>query len=271
MHTLDLAFAAAATLDRVRRERPLVHVIANLVTMLDVANATLAIGARPVMAQAPEEVEEITAGARALVLNLGTPSRERLAAMRLAGLSANAHRIPIVMDPVGVGASAFREQEFQNLRRVRFSILRGNAGEMGALAGITTALSGVDAVHGDYDREAISRALASELECIVVIAGSPDWVSDGKRSWIVGNGSPKLQQITGGGDIQSAIIGAAAAVEPDSHLAATFGLVWLGIAAEQAAANSQSHGLGTFRVALFDALSNLDTETVRRSAKITRL
>ena len=105
----DLVQATWGALERVRREKPLLHIITNFVTMNDVANATLVIGARPVMAHAREEVEEITFRARALVLNLGTPSRERVDVMQRAAQVANSHNIPIIFDPVGVGASTFRQ------------------------------------------------------------------------------------------------------------------------------------------------------------------
>jgi hydroxyethylthiazole kinase len=260
--------AAASTLERVRLQRPLIHLISNLVTLLDVANATLAIGARPVMAHAPEEVEEICRAARALVVNLGTPSRERIQAMRLAGLSANATGIPVVLDPVGIGASQFRKQAMQTLRSVQFAIIRGNAAEMGLLAGKPVTFSGVDTLKADYDRQVVARTLAEEFRTTVVVAGSPDYVSNGKRVWTIENGSEWLRRITGAGDMQSAMIAAAAAVEGDPLVAAASGIAWLGIAAEQAALESKSVGPGTFRAALFDALGNLDPEAVIRMARI---
>lgn len=262
----DLIQATISVLDRVRHEQPLVHIITNLVTMNDVANATLAIGARPVMAHAAEEVEEITRAARALVLNLGTPSRERVEAMLRAGHAANVRDIPIVLDPVGVGASAFRRECVAHLCDVlRVAIVRGNAGEIGALAGLAGAQSGVDTARTDYDHAAIAKSLAAKYRAVIVVTGATDCVSDGRRVAAIENGHPLLKRITGAGDMLSAIIGASAAVERDALLAAASGLVWFGVAAERAA--QVAHGVGSFRVALFDALSSLDAEVIQRGAK----
>jgi hydroxyethylthiazole kinase len=138
----DLAGAAAFALERVRGERPLIHAITNFVTMNDVANAVLAVGARPVMAHALEEVEEIATSAHALVLNLGTPSPKRIEAMRLAGHAANVHAVPVVFDPVGVAASHYRANAATRLLdHVRVTILRGNATDVGKVAGIWACCS----------------------------------------------------------------------------------------------------------------------------------
>lgn len=269
----DLIESAAAALDRVRRERPLVHIITNFVTLNDVANATLAIGARPVMAHAPEEVEEIARAARALVLNLGTPTRERVQVMLRAGQAANAHGVPIVFDPVGVGASRFRINEAARiLSCLRVAIVRGNADEIAALAGIAKPMSGVDSMLERYDYQRTVKTLGEKHHAVIVATGETDYASDGTRACAVGNGHQLLKQITGAGDMLSAVIGAAAAVESDALLAAVSGLTWFGIAAERAASfgsrSGQARGVGSFRVALFDALGNLDPDTIQRNTKI---
>lgn len=263
----DLINAAIAAFERVRREQPLIHLITNFVTMNDVANATLAIGARPVMAHASEEVEDITHQARALVLNLGTPSRERIDAMLHAGQIANAQNIPIVFDPVGFGASAFRKEcTARILDSLRVTIVRGNAGEIGALAGIAGTQSGVDTAHADYDRVAVAKSLAEQYHTVIAVTGATDFVSDGTRVVAAENGHFLLKQITGAGDMLDAIIGASAAVESDALRAAVSGLAWFGVAAERAA--QHEHGVGSFRVALFDALGNLDADTIQHNTKI---
>lgn len=256
-----------AIYDRVRRERPLIHIITNFVTMNDVANATLAIGARPIMAHAVEEVAEVTRAARALVLNLGTPSRERLEAMVTAGKAANGRNIPVIFDPVGIGASLFRTNSaLQLLATLRVAIIRGNAGEIADLAGIAGTTSGVDSILARYDRPRVTKALAEKHHAVVVATGATDYASNGTYVASIDNGHPLLKQISGAGDMLDAIIGAAAAVESDALIAASSGLAWFGIAAERAAENA--HGIGSFRVALFDALGNLDAETIKRNAKI---
>jgi hydroxyethylthiazole kinase len=258
----------AAVIDRVRRDQPLVHIISNFVTMGDVANAALAVGARPVMAHAPDEIEEITRAARALVLNLGTPSRERIEAMILAGKAANARGIPILLDPVGVGASSFRKESAARiLGSLRIAIVRGNAGEIGALAGIAGTQSGVDTARADYDRARVGKSLAEKYHAVIAITGATDFVSDGTHVAAVENGDSLLKQITGTGDMLDAIIGACAAVESEVMVAAASGLLWFGIAAERAARSTSARGIGSFRVALLDALGNLNADAIQRNAK----
>ncbi|HEX9076930.1 MAG TPA: hydroxyethylthiazole kinase [Anaerolineae bacterium] len=262
-----LADEVAGILERVRRDRPLVHIISNFVTMNDVANATLAIGARPVMAHAVDEVADIVQAARALVLNLGTPTSERVEAMLAAGRAANATGIPIMLDPVGVGASPFRRQSVARLlNAVHPAIVRGNADEIAALSSGTGTMSGVDSILEHEDRPRVVKTLAARYGAVFAATGATDYASDGARLVAVANGTPWLKQITGAGDMLDALIGAASAVEKDSLLAAVSGLTWLGVAAERAASNSG--GIGSFRVALFDALGGLDASLVRDRAKI---
>jgi hydroxyethylthiazole kinase len=268
----DLSDRIARALDLVRERRPLIHIISNLVTLNDVANAALAVGARPVMAQAAEEVAEIAASAKALVLNLGTPTRERYEAIERAGRTAHSRGIPTVFDPVGIGASSFRGAETMRLfAGVCPTILRGNGDEIATLVGRGGGMSGVDSVLERYDRPRVVKELAARYSpigyCSVVVAtGETDYASDGKRLAAVRNGHVWLTQITGSGDVLDALIGAATAVEKDALLAAAAGLVWLGVAAERAAENAP--GLGSFRVALVDALGNLDAEQIRNRARI---
>lgn len=262
-----LTDAVPRALARVRAEQPLIHIITNFVTMADVANAVLALGARPVMAHAEEEIAEITPTARALVLNLGTPSRERIEAMQLAAQSARKHRTPIVLDPVGVGASTFRRTSALRLLDAGgITIVRGNAGEIGALAGATSTVSGVDTLRADYDRARVLPDLARTYRTVVVCTGATDWVADDARLVTVENGHPALKRIAGAGDMLDGLIGAAAAVESDAVVAAVCGLVWLGIAAEHAA--RVADGIGSFHTRLFDALDALDAPTIQRAARV---
>ncbi len=263
----DLIDGSTSALARVRAERSLIHIISNLVTMGDVANATLAIGARPIMAQSAEEVHEVVLGARSLVLNLGTPSVERIHAMLAAGKSANSHSIPILFDPVGVGASAFRQESAaQILLSVRIAVVRGNGSEIGVLAGVEGEASGVDARDARFDRVAVAQSLAAEHYTVAVISGAVDYISDASRVVVVENGAPQLQRISGAGDMLDALIAAALAVEKDALVAAVSGLLWLGVAAEQAALVGR--GIGSFRSALFDALDNLDAETILSRGRV---
>lgn len=262
----DWIAMAQRALERVRAEQPLIHLITNFVTMSDVANATLALGARPVMAHAEQDLVEITPTARALVLNLGTPSPERVQAMHLAAQRAREYHLPIVFDPVGVGASAFRRMSATRLLANGVTIVRGNASEIGVLANVESGMSGVDARHTDYDRAQVLPALARAYRTVVVCTGATDWVSDGERVVCVENGHPALKRIAGAGDMLDALIAAAAAVENDAVGAAVCGLVWLGIAAEHAA--RAASGIGSFRVHLFDALDALNGEMIQRAAHV---
>ncbi len=266
--------AVGAALERVRRERPLVHLITNLVTMNVVADALRALGARPVMASACEEVAEVTAAANALVLNLGTPAPERLRAMRLSGELARARGIPIVFDPVGVGASRYRTTwARQFLMLVRPDVIRGNAGEVAALAGRTGTVSGVDTVvdasrgAGDLDPAAEARQVAQRWKTTVASTGVPNWVSDELRAVAVENGHPFLPLVTGTGDMASALIGACLSVEGDSFVAAAGGLLALGLAGEHA--GTEAHGPGSFRAALLDALHGLTAQQVVGEGRIS--
>ncbi len=264
----SLSDSVVAVLGRVRQARPLIQIMTNAVTMGDVAHATLAIGARPVMAQAPEEVAEIVASASALVLNLGTPSHERIEAMVVAGRAANAGNIPVIFDPLGAGASVFRVESISHmLSAVHPSVIRGNAGEVAALAGIAGQVSGVDSKETQYDRAAVARSVAQSQHAVVVISGAVDYISDGSRVLTVENGTPELQRVSGAGDMLDVLIGAALAVESDPLVAAASGSAWMGIAAELAAVGVK--GIGSFRVALFDALDKLDKGAILARARIT--
>jgi hydroxyethylthiazole kinase len=251
---------AAALLAQVRERRPLIHHITNFVTAGDVANITLALGAAPVMARAPEEVEEIAAQAAAVVLNTGTVTVDVTKTMLLAGRRANALGIPVVLDPVGVGGTTFRtELVAQILTAVRVACVRGNAGEIAALAGQAGGVRGVD-VRGDVgELEALARRLARETRGAIA-------VTDGTTLVRITNGHALLTRITGSGCMATAAVAAAAAVEPDPLVAATAGLVWFEVAAERAAEHAA--GPGTFRAALIDAVATLDGPTIMSRARI---
>ncbi len=185
---------------RVRALRPLVHHLTNAVTMNDTANITLHIGALPVMAQAREEVVEIAASAQALVVNLGTLTTERLDSILVAGETANALDIPIVLDPVGAGASSWRTAcALRVLRALRIAVVRCNRAEAAALVGQPTHIRGVEAVgaEGAQERLGLVRLLSSRFHTTAAITGPRDLVSDGERVLAVNNGHPLLAAITG--------------------------------------------------------------------------
>lgn len=259
--------AAAALLARVRERRPLIHHITNIVTANDVAAVTLALGASPVMAHAPQEVEEMVASADALALNIGTPTVQSFEAMLLAGRRANAAGIPVVLDPVGVGATAFRTaQALRLLAELRIACVRGNAGEIAALAGRAGGVRGVDATGRIEEVDRLAQDLARRTNAIVAATGPVDILSDGARLLRIENGHPLLAQITGSGCMATAAVAAFSAVESDYLAAAASGLVCFEIAAELGA--ERAEGPGSFRPALLDALAALDGLTVIGRARI---
>ncbi len=260
--------SVAPLLNRIRERKPLVHHITNMVVMNDTANITLAIGALPVMAHAREEVEEMVGLAGALVLNIGTLTPEQIESMLLAGRRANERNIPIVLDPVGVGATRLRtDSALTLLSELRIAALRGNAAEIGALVGVSGETRGVESISLSGSHEDVAQAAAERFGCAVTITGAQDVVSDGKRMAYVDNGHPLLATITGSGCMSTSLVGAFLAVESDPWLASTAALVAMGIAGERAA--TRASGPGTFRSHLLDAVAALDADALASSQKVS--
>ena len=257
MKPSELAVLIADRLEAIRSRKPLVHHITNMVVMNETANATLAIGALPVMAHAKEEVAEMVAAAGALVLNIGTLTPATVESMLIAGRRANELGVPVVLDPVGAGATRLRtDAALRILSEVRVAIVRGNAGEVGVVAGTGGEVKGVESMGVRGDVAAIGRALAARFGAAAAITGRRDVIVDGRRTACVDNGHVMLTTITGTGCTATTLVAAFAAVESDPLLAATAGLVAFGVAGELAA--DQAKGPGTFRAALFDAIYGLD-------------
>src|SRR3989440_11058841 len=231
MSNSEKSQALSSLLGRVREHRPLVHHITNMVVMNDTANITLAIGASPVMAHALEEVEEMVQLARVLLLNIGTLTPEQIEAMLRAGKRANELGVPIVLDPVGAGATSLRTQSaLRLLRELRISVIRGNASEVGTLVGVAAETRGVDSISLAEDREVVAIRAAREFGCTVAITGARDVIADGERLARVDNGHPLLGAITGSGCMATTLVAAFLAVEADAWLATTAGLVAVGLA-----------------------------------------
>jgi hydroxyethylthiazole kinase len=249
-----------------RERKPLIHQITNYVVMNETANATLAIGALPVMAHAIEEVEEMASFAGALVLNIGTLSQAWIDAMLLAGKAANAAGAPVVLDPVGAGATRLRTDTAKRiLHDVDVAVVRGNAAEVAALAGIEAEIRGVESIGAAAEGAELARAAARKLGAVVSVTGPVDHVSDGARTLAVANGDPLLATITGSGCIASALTGCFLAVAPPLEGAAA-ALAALGLAGEDAALDAK--GPGTFHANLYDALYNLTPRALDDRARI---
>jgi len=258
---------ASDCLERVRREKPLVHHLTNWVTIYDCANIVKVFGASPVMAHAKEEVADMAGIASALVLNIGTLTSDFVDAMILAGKSANRKGIPVVLDVCGAGATKFRDDKcFEILDNVQVSIIKGNSSEIARMAGESVQTKGVDASIVEKNLQELARALAEKRKCTVVITGKEDIVADEKRAVLVKNGHPMMANIVGTGCMATSVIGTFAAVEKDYVAASVAGLVCYEVAAEIAA--RQAQGPGSFKEKLFDAVYNLEAETVEKMLRI---
>jgi hydroxyethylthiazole kinase len=263
---MDHAAATWETLQELRRTAPLVHNITNYVAMDVTANALLALGASPAMVHAEEEVEEFVGIAGALVVNIGTLSPAWVRAMERATDRAVALGKPWVLDPVGAGATRYRTDVAGDLARRRPTVLRGNASEILAVAGAAAATKGVDSVHDSADALDVARSLAGALGCTVAVTGAIDYVTDGSRVLRVANGHPMMTKVTALGCTASAFVGAFLAIRPDPVLAAAQALGILGLAGERAARHT--HGPGSFRWRLLDALHQFDEGAIQKGIRI---
>ena len=253
--------SVGSDLAAIRERKPLVHQITNYVVMNETANATLAIGALPVMAHALQEVEEMASAASALVLNIGTLSDEWVEAMLAAGGAANAAEVPVVLDPVGAGATSYRTETAKRLLDVLdVAVVRGNSAEIATLAGRQAEIRGVEAVGAGGSSGELARSAAQALGCVVAVTGGVDHVSDGETVNAVANGHELLGTVTGTGCMSTAITGCFLGVQPHALTAATGALVAFGAAGEDAA--QEAKGPGSFHVALYDALHALDPDTL---------
>ncbi|SHJ38305.1 hydroxyethylthiazole kinase [Malonomonas rubra DSM 5091] len=248
-------------LQKVRDTAPLVHNITNYVVMNNTANALLSIGASPVMAHAAEEVAEMVTLASALVINIGTLSKEWISGMAIAMAAAHEKGIPIIFDPVGAGATEFRTRTCLSLlERAAPAVIRGNASEVMALAGDCVQTKGVDSSAAASDAESAALALAKKYDCVVCVSGAIDLITDGRQTMRVRNGHALMPKVTGLGCTATALIGAFCAVNKDILVATSHAMMVMGICGELAAA--QATGPGSFQVHLIDAFYNLNAEQV---------
>ena len=263
----DLASRAAENLTAIRRARPLVHNITNFVVMNTTANALLACGASPVMAHAENEVEEMAAFAGALVLNIGTLTDAWVASMLKAGRKATELGKPIVLDPVGSGATKLRTDAARAiLSETKVSVVRGNASEILSLAGGDSAIKGVDSCDSVEDAARVAGQLALELGVTLAVTGPTDLVTDGRRTLFVEGGHALMPFVTGTGCTASALVGAFHAVDPDPVSAAATALAFLGLAGERAGGGAK--GPGSFQVNLLDALYAITPEELQAGCRI---
>ena len=257
-----------ADLRELRERKPLIHQITNYVVMNETANATLALGALPVMAHAQEEVAEMASVAGALVLNIGTLSAPWIESMLLAAKAANEADAPIVLDPVGAGATTLRTETAKRiLDEAEIAVVRGNAAEVATLAGRQAEIRGVESIGATDSGAELARAAARTLGIVAAVTGPVDHVSDGERVIAVANGHELLGTVSGTGCMSTAVTGSFLAVRREQPLeAAAEALVAFGVAGEDAAVGA--NGPGTFHAQLYDALYNLDPDTLDERARV---
>lgn len=259
------------SIDLLRKAVPLVHNITNYVTVNDCANALLAIGASPIMADDIAEAADITAISSALVINIGTLNQRTIASMIAAGKKANQIGIPVVFDPVGAGASKLRNDATREiLKQVKITVLRGNISEVSFVAGLDASTKGVDASAADSSHDAVdvAKSVARSMDCTAAVTGAVDVISDGNRVVKISNGHPMLSKVTGTGCMTSALVGAFAGSLRDGFTAAVAGVVSMGIAGEIAFEKAGEIGAGSFHIAVIDALSQLNSTVMEERAKL---
>jgi hydroxyethylthiazole kinase len=257
----------AQSIAEIRLQAPVVHNITNYVAMNNTANALLAIGASPVMAHAREEVEEMVNIASALVVNIGTLSEQWIHSMFKAAAQARKKGIPVILDPVGAGATSYRTQTAREfMAQEPPAIIRGNASEIMALYDDKTKTKGVDSAALSDNAIAIAQELSKTYSCIVCVSGATDYIVEGKRIVRVRNGHPLMTRVTALGCTASALCGAFAAVE-NSMLGATVkAMAVMGIAGEIAA--EKAAGPGSLQMHFLDNLYHLSAEDIKRLMKV---
>jgi hydroxyethylthiazole kinase len=263
-----IAMDAYRILQNIRKTKPLVHHITNWVTIYDCAAITRSFGALPVMAHAKEEAAEMAAISSSLVLNIGTLTPEIIDAMVLAGKSANRKGIPIVLDAVGVGATPYRTKEAERLvSDLKIAVIKGNAGEIGTLAGVDSEVRGVESVRVSAAPIDIARKYSKESGAVVVITGKQDVVAWKGGVCLVNNGHAMMAGVVGTGCMAASAIGAFAAVEADCSKAASCALACYGIAGELAA--KKSAGPMGFKQNLIDEAAALDEQKIKSMARVS--
>jgi len=268
---MELREKIFASLSAVKEKSPLIHHITNYVTVNDCANIVLALGGSPVMADDLEEAAEMVGFASALVLNIGTLNSRTIESMLVAGRRAKELGVPVILDPVGVGATKLRTNTAEKLiRELKPEVIRGNMSEIKVLAGLEVAIKGVDSVADEQDSSVIAKKMAFELSCVIAITGKTDVVSDGSQVCLLDNGHRMLADVTGTGCMTTSLVGTFCGVTKDYYTAAVAGIISMGLAGEIAQSSLRhGEGIGTFRTRLFDSIYNLTPETLAREGRIS--
>jgi len=257
----------ADILAAVRKKVPLVHAITNYVTINDCANVLLSYGASPAMCESSEEVYDFAKISSSIYINLGTLTKEQEESVVLAARSAREHGVPVVLDPVACGAIPRKMDVIRRLHEEgRIDVIKGNIGEIKFLAGVDSLTRGVDSLDtGDGALEAC-RAVAEKYGCVVAATGAHDYITDGKRSAVVKNGTDLFTRITGAGCMTGALCAGAAGASGDRFLSTVSAILAMNIAGEDAAKKA---GLpGSFRVNFIDSIYALDEEKLIKEGNV---
>ena len=253
-------------LSKIREQNPLIHNITNIVAANFSANGLLALGASPLMSANIEEMVEIPKISQALVINIGTLIGKEREAMLLAGKTANSIGIPVVLDPVGVGATSYRRETIcQLLSEVKFALIRGNAGELAAIAGEDWQAKGVDAGQGKTNLQKVAKHVAQRYGCTVLISGEVDIISDGQQTATVHNGTPLFPKVTASGCLLCA---AFLAVDGGKHFSATIEACAAYTIAGEIAAKNLTTQVGQFQIRLLDELAALTPNVIEQNAEV---
>lgn len=262
-----IGFSITKNLEAVREHSPLVHNITNFVVMNNTANALLAAGASPVMAHAMEEVEDMSAISNALVVNIGTLSPDWVKAMELAMKSARANGKPIILDPVGAGATPYRTKTVNQLMQlVAPDVIRGNASEISALHSEEVRTKGVDSTRDSSTASDAAHYLAQTYNCTTVVSGEVDYIVSVDESLKIHNGTSLMSKVTGMGCTASALIGAFSAVSKTAFEASSSAMAIMGISGELA--GKKADGPGTLQLHLLDSLYRLTESDISSNLNI---
>lgn len=264
-------------LENVRNTVPLVHNITNYVTVNDVANVLLACGGSPIMSDEPEDVEEITSICGGLNINIGTLNKRSIEGMMVAGKKATELKHPILLDPVGAGASALRTNTALELMdMLDLTVIRGNISEIKTLALGSGTTKGVDADVADRvteetldDAVRFVKNFAAQTKAIIAITGAIDLVADADTCYVIRNGRPEMGKITGTGCQLSGMTTAFVVANPDNKLEAVAAAVCtMGLAGELGWERMQEgDGNSTYRNRIIDAIYNMDGDTLEKGAR----
>ncbi len=250
----------------VRAKCPLVHLITNYVTVNDCANVAICAGGSPIMTDEAKDVVDISKIASAVVINMGTLNVRTVDSMLLAGKVANENGVPVIFDPVGAGASKYRNEVADRiLKKVKVAVIKGNGGEISYLAGTGGEVRGVDSVSASNERTAVE-SLAKKYDCVVAMSGKTDYVSDGEKTLVLNNGHDLMGYVSGTGCMLAAVVGCYVGANGASVESVSSAITAFSLAGE--IAGPESAGPGTFKQKMLDALFNLTNEQFDSGKKV---